>query len=131
MEFTFTPIGRMRVYAQNIPRHWSISDIEGELIINSDMIPGIRDIVPGQRLVVIFAFDRSRLFAEQDLIQKPPHKEEYLGVFSTCSPIRPNPVGMSVLKVLKVQGSKIRVRGVDMLDGTPILDIKPYIPAEV
>ncbi len=48
-------------------------------------------------------------------------------MFSTCSPIRPNPIGMSVVEVLGVRGANIDVRRVDMLDGTPILDIKPYV----
>ncbi len=49
------------------------------------------------------------------------------GIFSICSPVRPNPVGMSVLEVLEVEGARVYVKGLDMLDGTPILDIKPYI----
>ena len=50
-----------------------------------------------------------------------------MGVFSTCSPIRPNPIGMSVVEVLGIRGTNIDVRGLDMLDSTPILDIKPHI----
>ncbi|MBW2264747.1 MAG: SAM-dependent methyltransferase, partial [Deltaproteobacteria bacterium] len=49
------------------------------------------------------------------------------GVFSICSPFRPNPIGMSVLKVVEVSGNTIFVRGLDMIDGTPILDIKPHV----
>ena len=58
----------------------------------------------------------------------PPHRTESRGVFSLCSPIRPNPIGMSVLEVLGVERNRIHVKRVDLLDGTPILDIKPYIP---
>ena len=47
-------------------------------------------------------------------------------MFSTCSPVRPNPIGSSVLRVLKIEGAAITVKGLDMLDGSPILDIKPY-----
>ena len=54
-----------------------------------------------------------------------------MGVFSICSPIRPNPIGMSVLEVLGIRGSNISVRRLDMLDGTPILDIKPYMKTGV
>ncbi len=50
-----------------------------------------------------------------------------MGIFSICSPVRPNPIGMSVLEVLGVEGNVARVRGLDMRDGTPILDLKPYL----
>jgi tRNA (Thr-GGU) A37 N-methylase len=50
-----------------------------------------------------------------------------MGVFSICSPVRPNPVGMSILKVLGIVGTTVRVRGLDMRDGTPVLDIKPWL----
>ena len=50
-----------------------------------------------------------------------------MGIFSICSPVRPNPIGMSVLKVLGVEGNVARVRGLDMRDGTSILDLKPYL----
>lgn len=50
-----------------------------------------------------------------------------MGIFSICSPVRPNPIGMSVLKVLGVEGNVVHVRGLDMRDGSPILDIKPYL----
>ncbi len=53
-----------------------------------------------------------------------------MGVFSICSPIRPNPIGMSILEVLGVEGTTIRVKRLDMLEGTPILDIKPHIEDE-
>lgn len=127
MEFTFTPIGRLRTESEDIPRHWSVSDVEGVLEIDPALEQGLQDIAPDQLIVVIFTFDRSRPFSAGDLIQKPPHKHETQGVFSICSPVRPNPLGMSVLRVLEVENSRIRVRGVDMLDKTPILDIKPYI----
>ena len=61
------------------------------------------------------------------LRQTSGHTGRETGLFSTCSPIRPNPIGMSVLEVLGIKGSSIDVKRLDMLGGTPILDIKPYI----
>ncbi len=62
------------------------------------------------------------------LVQTPPHRQgERVGVFSICSPRRPNPLGLSVFEVLNIRGTSIRVKGLDILDGTPILDIKPYV----
>ncbi|MFO8033469.1 MAG: tRNA (N6-threonylcarbamoyladenosine(37)-N6)-methyltransferase TrmO [Desulfohalobiaceae bacterium] len=127
MQFTFTPIGTLHTPAQEIPRHWSVSQVKGEIEIDPAYAQGLQDIAPGQHIVVIFVFDRSHPFVLRNLVQKPPHKNEELGVFSTCSPRRPNPIGMSVLQVLEAQGCKLLVQGVDMLDKTPILDIKPYI----
>ncbi|NIM18138.1 MAG: tRNA (N6-threonylcarbamoyladenosine(37)-N6)-methyltransferase TrmO [Candidatus Aminicenantes bacterium] len=123
------PIGRVKTDAKKIPRHWTLSNVEGKLIIEKEYEKGLQDIREGQRIVVIFLFHKSPSFSHQNLIQKPPHKEKQKGVFSICSPIRPNPLGMSVFEVLKVERNIIFVRGIDILDGTPILDIKPYIEA--
>jgi tRNA (Thr-GGU) A37 N-methylase len=76
---------------------------------------------------VIFHFHRSQKFNPRFLRQTPPHREEELGIFSICSPIRPNPIGMSVLEVLGIEENLIHVKGLDMEDGTPILDIKPHV----
>ena len=127
MRIELRPIGVVCTDAEDIPRHWSVSDVEGTLVIDEEYLEGLKDIEPGQRIVVIFNFHRSPEFAPRFLRQTPPHREREVGVFSTCSPIRPNPVGMSVLEVLGVEGATIRVKRLDILDGTPILDIKPYI----
>jgi tRNA (Thr-GGU) A37 N-methylase len=60
-------------------------------------------------------------------VQIPAQGTTPKGVFSIGSPVRPNPIGLSVLKVLKVAGNKITVKGIDMFDGTPVLDIKPHV----
>ena len=127
MSIELRPIGFVRTEARELPRHWSVSDVEGMLVIEEEYLEGLREIESGQRIVVIFYFHRSPEFSSRFLRQTPPHRSKEMGVFSICSPIRPNPIGMSVLKVLGVEGASIRVKGLDMLDGTPILDIKPYI----
>ncbi len=121
------PIGWVHCPADNTPRHWTVSDLEGELYVEPRYLEGLKDIRPGQKIVVIFYFHKSPDFNDRFLVQKPPHLSRKLGVFSTCSPRRPNPIGMSVLKVLGIRDNVIRVKGLDMLDNTPILDIKPYI----
>lgn len=65
-----------------------------------------------------------------NLKQTPPHRQQSLGVFSICSPRRPNAIGLSVLKVLGRDDNVLTVRGMDMNEGTPILDIKPFIVGE-
>ncbi len=127
MPIVMEPIGVVRTEAEKVPRHWSVSDLEGKLVIDTRYEEGLRDIKPGQRIIVLFYFDRSAAFSSELLVQTPPHRNEALGVFSICSPRRPNPIGLSVLEVLKVDGPVIHVKGIDMYDGTPILDIKPDV----
>jgi len=126
-EYKFKPIGYVQTKAELVPRHWNVSDLEGEIIINPEYQKGMRDIKAGDKIVVIFCFHKSPPFTSDKLIQKPPHREEELGVFSTCSPVRPNPIGLSILEVIDISGSIIQVKRLDMMDGTPVLDLKPYI----
>ncbi|HLL97858.1 MAG TPA: SAM-dependent methyltransferase [Rubrobacteraceae bacterium] len=127
MSIEFRPIGFVRTDAQELPRHWSVSEVEGTLVIDEGYSEGLRDIEAGQRIVVIFYFHRSLGFSPELLRQTSGHTGREMGVFSICSPVRPNPIGMSVLEVLRTRDASIDVRRLDMLDGTPILDIKPHI----
>lgn len=125
MKIEFEPIGFVKTAVEKIPRHWTISEAEGTIVIREEYIEGLKDIKAGQRIVVLFYFHQSPRFTQDFLVQTPPHRNERLGVFSICSPVRPNPIGMSVVEVLGLEGGTVRVKGLDMLDGTPVLDIKP------
>ena len=127
MKIVMKPIGFVKTDVAKVPRHWSLSDAEGTLVIDKRYLQGLEDIRVGQRIVVIFHFHRSHGFSPQFLRQTPPHRAEPLGVFSICSPIRPNPIGMSVLRVLGIKENVIHIKGLDMIDGTPVLDIKPFV----
>ena len=103
---------------------------EGVLKILPEFEPGLLDIEGFSHLFVIWEFDRAEGFALQGA---PPCDDRSHGVFATRSPRRPNPLGLTVVELSGRDGCALHVRGVDMLDGTPILDIKPYlssIPAE-
>ena len=117
-------IGYVVTGAKEIPRSYLISEVEGTLVIDEAYREGLSDIKAGDRIYVLFHFHKSPEFSSAYLRVKPPHLNEKKGVFSTHSPIRPNPIGLSILEVMEVQGNRIRVKGLDMLDGTPILDIK-------
>ena len=121
------PIGTVHTEVEKVPRHWTVSDVEGTLTIHEKYLDGLKDIRAGQRLLVIFHFHKSPEFKPEFLIQNPPHHKGPLGVFSIYSPIRPNPIGLSIVQVLDIRGNVIHVKGIDMLDGTPILDIKPFV----
>jgi tRNA-Thr(GGU) m(6)t(6)A37 methyltransferase TsaA len=127
MAINFTPIGTVHTAARNLPRHWSVSNVEGTLEVLPEYTEGLSDINAGRRIVVLFYFHKSPPFVPELLKQTPPHRDRALGVFSICSPRRPNAIGLSVLEVISKDGNRIRVRGLDMIDGTPVLDIKPYI----
>lgn len=129
-QITLRPIGYIRTQAEKVPRHWSVSDIEGILEINTEFADGLRDIEEGQKIVVLFHFHKSPEFNAGYLFQTPPNRSSSKGVFSICSPIRPNPIGMSVVEVMGKDGRNIRVKHIDMMDGTPILDIKPLVTGQ-
>jgi tRNA-Thr(GGU) m(6)t(6)A37 methyltransferase TsaA len=99
-------------------------EAEGTLNILPEFEQGLTDIEGISHLFVIWEFDRSEGFA---LMGMPPCDTRPHGVFATRSPYRPNPIGLTVVELLRREGPVLHVRGVDMLDGTPILDIKPYL----
>jgi tRNA-Thr(GGU) m(6)t(6)A37 methyltransferase TsaA len=98
---------------------------EGSLELRPELEPGLRDIEGFSHLFVLWVFDRAEgydLEARVPLDEETPH-----GVFASRSPRRPNPIGLTVVELIGRDGPSLRVRGVDMLDGTPILDLKPYL----
>ena len=134
MRIEMEPIGFVRTNVEKVPRSFRVSDVEGTLEIEEAYREGLADIEPGQRIVAIFNFHESPAFSPHLLRQTPPHRRQEssradgsMGIFSICSPVRPNPVGMSILEVLGVEGRVLRVRGLDMRDGTPVMDIKPWL----
>lgn len=105
-------------------------DAEGIIEVVAQFEAGLTDIEGFSHLFVIWVFDRSVGF---ELLGTPPIDDRPHGVFATRSPRRPNPIGLTVVELLGRDGRRLHVRGVDMLDGTPVLDLKPYlssIPAE-
>jgi tRNA (adenine37-N6)-methyltransferase len=132
--FTPQPIGFVRspyTNSSEIPKGLGVKhDAEGVLEILREFEPGLGDIDGFSHLFVLWEFDRSDGF---NLSGITPFDNRPHGVFATRSPRRPNPIGLTVVELLRRQGRLLYVRGVDMLDRTPILDIKPYmssIPAE-
>ncbi len=99
-------------------------EAEGVLRIMPEFEPGLTDIEGFSHLFVLWEFHRSQSF---DLIGIPPFDDRPHGVFATRSPRRPNPIGLTVVSLLRRENLLLHVRGVDMLDGTPILDLKPYL----
>lgn len=137
--FTPRPIGFVSSPYKNtseIPKGLGAKhDVNGVLRILPEFEPGLTDIEGFSHLIVIWEFDRSPRveLRGDDLLASPPSDNRQHGVFATRSPRRPNPIGLTIVELLRRDGIELHVRGVDMLDGTPILDIKPYlssIPSE-
>lgn len=131
---TIQPIGTIRspfTETEQIPKGpGARHDAEGVLEIDPALETGLTDIEGFSHLFVLWVFDRS---VGYELMARPPIDDREHGVFATRSPRRPNPIGLTVVRLLGRQGSRLFVRGVDMLDGTPIVDLKPYlssVPAE-
>ncbi len=126
--FSMQPIGTVRSPYQDtrkIPKGLGAKhDTEGTLEILPEFEAGLKDIEGFSHLYVIWAFDRAEGY---ELVGMPPSDNRPHGVFATRSPRRPNPIGLTVVELLLREGTALRVRGLDMLDGTPILDIKPYL----
>ncbi len=98
---------------------------EGTIEIFPEYAPGLKDLEGFTHINVIFHFHLSR---SSSLIAHPPMDDSERGVFSTRSPRRPNGIGLSTVRLLKVKENILFIRNVDMLEGTPVIDIKPYIP---
>jgi tRNA (adenine37-N6)-methyltransferase len=128
LEFTLRPIGFVGSPFSNtkdIPKGLGAKhDADGVLEILEEFELGLTDIEGFSHLIVIWAFDRSESY---ELLGTPPSDQRPHGVFATRSPRRPNPIGLTTVELLRRDGRLLHVRGVDMLDGTPILDIKPYL----
>lgn len=99
--------------------------IDGTIEINQEYIDGLKDIEGFSHIILIYHFHMSKGYS---LHVKPFMDDTLRGVFATRSPKRPNPIGMSVVKLKKIENFTIYIENIDILDGTPLLDIKPYVP---
>lgn len=102
------------------------ADVKGTVEIDPQYAAGLQDLEGFSHVVLLFHCHRS---ADYDLTPFPPGERQRRGVFATRAPRRPNPIGLSVVRLDRVAGCVLEVRGVDIVDGTPLLDIKPYLPS--
>lgn len=112
---------------EDAPRQGIEAGINGEIELETRWTKGLTGVKPGSHIWVLSYFNRAK---EPELFFHP-HEDENnpkTGLFNTRSPNRPAPVGMTLVEVLSINGNRLDVKGVDALDGTPILDIKPHLP---
>jgi tRNA-Thr(GGU) m(6)t(6)A37 methyltransferase TsaA len=128
MNREFKPIGVIHTplkSREDAPLQASRSDALGEVEVYDEYAEGLTDIEGFSHIILVYLFHRS---AGYSLLVKPFLDDVKRGLFATRAPWRPNPIGVSTVELLGRDGSVLKVRGVDMLDGTPLLDIKPYVP---
>jgi tRNA-Thr(GGU) m(6)t(6)A37 methyltransferase TsaA len=122
------PVGVVRspyTDAAQVPRGLGARhEADGVLEIRPELEAGLTDIEGFSHLYVLWLFDRAE---GVELLAHPPSDDRPHGVFASRSPFRPNHIGLTVVRLLRRDGTRLHVRGVDMLDGTPIVDIKPYL----
>lgn len=123
------PIGIIRTpftRKEETPFQASCSSAEGRVVVYSEYSAGLEGVEDFSHLILLYIWHQAP--QKLALRVKPFFGENETGLFATRYPCRPNPIGLSVVRLLERQGDVLRVCGVDMLDGSPLLDIKPYIP---
>ena len=129
-EVRFRPIGVVRSPFSDLDgmplQSVAAADVEGRIEIRPDLAPGLRDLDGFSHIHVVTFLHRSR---PDDLVVVPYLDDTPRGVLATRSPRHPNPIGLTVMRLVAVAGATLEVAGVDLLDGTPVLDVKPYVPA--
>ncbi len=126
--FTFRPIGVIHspfTRLEEMPIQAARSTAPGQVEVFEPYVPGLLDVESFSHLILLYVFHRigeARLTV-QPFLDDAPH-----GIFATRHPARPNPIGLSVVELLRREEAILHVAGLDVLDGTPLLDIKPYVP---
>jgi tRNA-Thr(GGU) m(6)t(6)A37 methyltransferase TsaA len=128
MEFQLHPIGIIHspfTDKSQTPIQASRSQAKGVVEIYPEYTEGLQDLEGFSHIFLLYAFHESSGYS---LLVKPFLDDQLRGLFATRYPARPNPIGLSVVRLITRQGNTLEIEGVDMLDGTPLLDIKPYVP---
>jgi tRNA-Thr(GGU) m(6)t(6)A37 methyltransferase TsaA len=128
-EMSYCPIGIIKSpfkEPQGTPIQTSAAKgIEGAVKVFPEFIDGLKDLEGFSHIILLYHF---HLAKKADLWVKPFMDDRNRGVFATRAPSRPNPIGISVVRLVGVEGNTLRIEDVDIVDGTPLLDIKPYVP---
>lgn len=129
MTITYRPIGLIHSpfkETNNVPIQPAAAEgIRGTVEVFAEFLAGLKDLEGFSHIILLYHLHR---VSQTRLIVTPFLDRQPRGVFSTRAPTRPNPIGLSVVRLLGVEGANLRIENVDVVDGTPLLDIKPYIP---
>ena len=129
MDIRYEPIGFVRSPFKNITampiQPSGAAEVQGTIEILPEFEKGLKDLEGFSHIILLYHFHRAR---EPKLVVTPFLDSEQHGIFATRAPTRPNPIGLSIVNLLKREGSILHIGNVDVVDGTPLLDIKPYVP---
>jgi tRNA-Thr(GGU) m(6)t(6)A37 methyltransferase TsaA len=126
---TLNPVGRVRsplTDPADAPKQGSEGAPDAEVVLDPDVLEALVGIERGTRVIVLTWLDRAR----RDVLRVHPRDDPsnpMRGVFSTRSADRPNPIGLHEVEVLAIEGNRVRVSGLEAVDGTPVLDVKPVL----
>jgi len=129
MNFNYTPIGIIHTPFQKLDdmpiQPTGAAGIEGTVEVFKEFQDGLADLDGFSHIILLYHFHRSEEFK---LSVVPFMDTLARGLFSTRAPKRPNPIGISIVQLDRVERNRLHINNIDVLDGTPLLDIKPYIP---
>ena len=132
-DLELTPIGRVESPLRDpaaAPKQGDEGAPDADLVLEPEFLPALEGVRPGDRVIVLTWLDRAR----RDVLRVHPRGDASRaeeGVFATRSPHRPNPLGLHPVKVVSIDGTRVRVSELEALDGTPVIDIKPALSAEI
>lgn len=122
------PIGVIRTpftSSEHTPIQSSKSNTNGHVEVSSEYLDALKSLDGFSHIILLYWFHRAK---QPEMREKPFLDTEEHGLFSIRAPSRPNPIGISIVKLLSIEGTRLNIEGVDMLDKTPLIDIKPFVP---
>ena len=129
MKIAYQPIGIIKTPFETVEgmpiQPSGAKSIRGSIVVKPEFSGGLKDLDGFSHLILLYHFHRAK---KPKLVVTPFMDTQPHGVFSTRAPCRPNSIGLSIVKLIGIEGNTLHIENVDILDGTPLLDIKPYVP---
>jgi tRNA (adenine37-N6)-methyltransferase len=127
--FKLKPIGRVKSPASE-PLDEGWGSVESEIHLEPEFAPGLKGLGQFSHIIVVFLMHQATFDAARDLVRRPKGMADmpFTGIFAQRAKHRPNPIGITAVELLGVEGNVVQVKGLDAIDGTPVLDLKPYFP---
>ncbi|MBU8911859.1 MAG: tRNA (N6-threonylcarbamoyladenosine(37)-N6)-methyltransferase TrmO [Desulfobacterales bacterium] len=129
MKFSIFPIGTIETPFDDLEgmpiQPSGASQVQGAIVIDKEYEQGLNDLEGFSHIILLYHFHQSKGY---NLMVKPFLDDQKRGLFSTRAPRRPNPIGLSIVRLIKREGNRLTIEGIDVLNGTPLIDIKPYVP---